>query len=349
MARDAAGKNDMVKLREQIRNGTFAPCYLLYGTESYLIRQYRENLIRAVIPEGDSMNLTTFTGTSFDEHAVIDLANTMPFFNDYRLIVLEDSGIFSRSAGDLTEYLGRIPETTILLFTESPSVDAKNPEKKTTKSVDKRSKAYKAVVKYGFAAQLDTPSPADLSKWVAGQIRQENKKISAHTLQLFLSLCSSDMYRIRSELEKLLSYTLDKDRILDADVEAVCEKQPEDHIFQMIDAISMKDAKRAFSLYADLVSLRTPPGRILYLISGQYANLLHVRELQEKGMGNAAIGQETGLRGFVVEKCSRLSKRYTTAQLCACLTACAEAEEAFKTGQISDRMSLELLIAQLCL
>ena len=346
MAQTKADQNPMRHLQEDIENRSFARCYLLYGTESYLIRQYREKLTDAIIPAGDSMNLSSFTG-SFDEQTVTDLAETMPFFNDYRLIVLEDSGIFRGKSDRISEYLTHIPETTIFLFTEYPTGDPKNPEKKTAKNVDKRSKSYKAVTKYGFAAELNTPSSDDLAKWVAGQIRRENKKITRQTLNLFLSRCSSDMNQIRQDLEKLLCYTLDQDSISDADVEAICMRRPEDHIFQMIDAISSKNRAQAFAMYSDLVELRTPPGRILYLISDQYANLLQVKELREKGMRTAQIACETGMRRFVADKCSRLSERYTTQELSQCLNACISAEEAFKTGHITDQMSVELLITEL--
>lgn len=346
MARTKTAQNPMLRIQEDITNRSFASCYLLYGTESYLIRQYREKLSNAIVPAADSMNLSSFTD-GFDEQSVIDLANTMPFFNDYRLIVMEDTGVFRGKSERIAEFLTHIPETTIFLFTEYPAGDPKNPEKKTAKNVDKRSKSYKAVSRYGFTAELNTPSSDDLMKWVAGQIKKENKKISQRTLNLFLSRCSSDMNQIRQNLEKLLSYTLDQDFIGDADVDAICARRPEDHIFQMIDAISSGNRKRAFELYGDLLTLRTPPGRILYLISDQYANLLRVKELREKGMPVVQIESETGMRRFIIEKCSRLSNRYTAEKLKDCLCACVNAEEAYKSGHISDQMSVELLIAEL--
>ena len=64
---------------------------------------------------------------------IIGLADTMPFFAEKRLILMEDSGFFKGGAGadELTEYMGGIPESTCLVFVES--------------EVDKRSRLYKAV------------------------------------------------------------------------------------------------------------------------------------------------------------------------------------------------------------
>ena len=347
MKQKNTSEDPMRRILEDIETGTYCRCYLLYGTESYLIRQYREKLVSALVPEGDTMNCSTFSGKDFREEDLIALSETMPFFSEHRVIILEDSGLFQGKSELLPDYMARIPESTVFVFTEYPSADAKNPTNPTARTTDKRSRMYKAVTKYGFAAQLNTPSDRDLLRWTAGRIRKENKKISDHTLRLFLERTGPDMNRIENELEKLLCFCMDQNHITDADVDAVCIIQPEDRIFDMIDAVSMKNREKAFSLYADLIALRTPPGRILYLLSNQYLNLLHVCERKEAGMGKAQIRSETGLRDFVIDKCSRIGSRYTLQELQTCLHECVQAEEAFKTGKISDQMSLELLIAKL--
>ena len=49
-------------LNEHIKNRSFNRCYLLYGTEPYMIRYYKNALKNAVIGSGDKMNLSTFAG-----------------------------------------------------------------------------------------------------------------------------------------------------------------------------------------------------------------------------------------------------------------------------------------------
>ena len=48
----------MKTIREDIKGGNFKKVYLLYGEEAYLRNQYRDLLIRALVPEGDTMNFT---------------------------------------------------------------------------------------------------------------------------------------------------------------------------------------------------------------------------------------------------------------------------------------------------
>ena len=85
----------MKDLIEDIRKKEFQKVYLLCGEEPYLRQLYKKKLTEAVLPEGDTMNLSVYTGKNVDPKAVIDQAETMPFFADKRLILLEDTGFFN--------------------------------------------------------------------------------------------------------------------------------------------------------------------------------------------------------------------------------------------------------------
>ena len=68
------------QLLEDIKNGSFARVYLLYGEETYLRLQYRDKLKKALIPDGDTMNYHYFEGKGVETAQLIDLAETLPFF-----------------------------------------------------------------------------------------------------------------------------------------------------------------------------------------------------------------------------------------------------------------------------
>ena len=75
------------QLLEDIKNGSFARVYLLYGEETYLRLQYRDKLKKALIPDGDTMNYHYFEGKGVETAQLIDLAETLPFFAERRVIV----------------------------------------------------------------------------------------------------------------------------------------------------------------------------------------------------------------------------------------------------------------------
>ena len=257
----------MQVLNQDIKTGQFKQIYLLYGEEAFLKNSYKNRLKEAIIGD-DTMNFARFEGKGLDVNELIRLADTMPFFAERRLILIEDSGFFKSASDALVQYLPSMPDTTILLFVES--------------EVDKRNRLYKKVKDMGYAAELNRQDSAQLARWAGGILAREQKKITSRTMDLFLSMTGDDMENIRMELEKVISYTLGRDVITDEDVMAVCTVQVTNRIFDMVAAIVNRQTRKAMDLYEDLLTLKEPPMRILFLIARQFNQLLQVKELMAK-------------------------------------------------------------------
>ena len=88
----------MKSILEDIKTQNFKQAYLLYGEEAYLKHQYKNKLKNALLPEDDTMNFSRFEGKGTEIPKVIDLAETMPFFADRRVILLENTGFFKNKA-----------------------------------------------------------------------------------------------------------------------------------------------------------------------------------------------------------------------------------------------------------
>lgn len=320
----------MRTLNEHIKNHTFKNVYLIYGPEDYLRRQYRDKLKDAVLPDGDTMNYNYFEGKGIDVNEIIGLAQTMPFFADYRLIILENTGFFSSSNDALAEFVKEIPETTILVFVEE--------------SADKRNKLFKAVSSAGYAANMSSPDQNSLIRWVAGLLKQENRRITKEDCLLFLSTVDLDMENIRQELEKLICYTMGRDVITAQDIKDVCTVHTESRIFDMVNAVAGKNKSQALSLYNDLLTLREPPMRILYLMARQFNTLLQIRELAGQGFPNNTIADRTGMKEFIVRKNMGLARKFTVDELKGAVAFCTQMEEDVKTGKMADQIAVELII-----
>ncbi len=320
----------MKQINEDIKNQNLKQVYLLYGEERYLRRQYRNRLQKALCGDGNSMNTHFYEGKDISVGEIIDLAETLPFLADRRVIFLTDSNLFKSGGEKMAEYLSAPNETTFFVFTES--------------EVDKRSKLYKTVNTKGYAAEFKIQDESTLKRWVATSLARDGKKIMENTVQFLLQKTGTDMENIQMELEKLVCYCLDREVITDADVEAVCTTRISNHIFDMISAIADRQQKKALELYYDLLALKEPPMRILFLIARQCNLLLQTKELRSKGHDNRTIATRIGVPPFAAGKYVAQASRFRTAALRRAVAQCVEAEEAVKTGRINDRMSVEILI-----
>ncbi|MBQ7447841.1 MAG: DNA polymerase III subunit delta [Eubacterium sp.] len=320
----------MEKLTAEIKNKDFKRVYLFYGEEKYLIRQYQNRLVEAVLGENAGMNLSVFEGKNADPKEIMSQAQTMPFFADYRVILVQESGFYKKTPEGLAEYLSEIPDTAILLFVES--------------EVDKRSKMYKQTEKNGRAVQFTRQKDAVLKKWILSQLKKEGKKITEPVMNAFLECTGDDMELISQELEKLLCYTMEKDVISAEDVKAVCVPSVGNHIFDMIDALAAKNRQRAMDLYLDLLRLREPPMRILYLIGRQFYILNRLKSMRKTGIGDREMASAVKIPPFAVKKNLAQAAKFTDEQIQETIETCVQADADVKSGHLSDRMAVELVM-----
>ena len=319
----------MQRLIQDIKTGNFNHIYLLYGEEAYLRRQYRDRLKDALIGD-DTMNYHYYEGKNISIGEVIDQAETLPFFAQRRLIMIENSGFFKSGGDALADYLKEPAPAAYFVFVET--------------EMDKRSRLYKTVQSKGCAVEFAVQDETTLKRWILGMVKKENKKISEQTLEFFLDKTGTDMENIRREIEKLFCYCLDKDAITAADIDAVCTRRLGNHIFDMVGAIADKQQKKALELYYELLAQKEPPMRIMFLIARQFNLLFQVKELRGKGYSNKIIGEKVGLPGFVAGKYVTQASRFKTEEIRDALKVCVETEEAVKTGRMNETMGVEMLI-----
>ena len=322
---------NMKNIKEHIRQNQFKPVYLLYGTESYLKKLYKDKLKTAILGDSDEMNYSYFEGKGVEVPKVIAAADTLPFFSDRRLIIIENSGLF-KSQNNLADYIKSIPETTHIVFVET--------------EIDKRNRLFKAVKDAGTISEMNGMDEKNLKLWIASLLDKDKKKITGDTILYLLSKTGTDMENIQNEVEKLICYAMDREIITPEDIDAVCTTQISGKIFLMIDAIGSRKQKQALDLYYDLLALKEKPMSILFLITRQFNILIQVKDLAALGYNNTVISQKTGLMPFTISKYLNQGKNFTMKTLKEALQSCVGIEEQIKTGRLMDTIGVELLIVK---
>ena len=203
---------------------------------------------------------------------------------------------------------------------------------------------YKEVKKIGNIVEFKRQSDSILEKWILTRLKGENKKITESVLRLFMEKSGNDMENIDKELEKLFCYTLGREAITTEDIEAICVEQTTGKIFQMVDNIAEKKQKQALQLYYDLITLRESPISILLLIARHFQILLQVKELSRQSNDTKFISAKAGIREFTVKKYLAQAQRFTIEALKNAITDCVQAQEDIQTGNMNNKMAVELLI-----
>ena len=312
----------------------------MYGEEAFL-RIYNKKALRdALVSPDDSLNYSYFEGTSTQVGEVVDLVNTMPFMSEHRLVLCENTGWLAGESGlsddkftMLTDSLTNIGEDVVFVMCEE--------------KVDKRSKLFKFLSKNGSSEEFAKESEETLKRWIAGYLKNSNKKITAAAAEYLLTEVGNDMTLLSLEMEKLIAWCLERDEVTIKDIDTVCTHQVNGKIFDMITAISEHRQKEALALYYDLLTLRESPFHIQSLLVRQYNNLLAVRDGMDRNYSFAMIADKTGIKDWLVKKMSYIAKKMPSSKIEEAIEACAGAEEAIKTGNMVDVLAIELLIISL--
>lgn len=323
----------MKTLAADIKSKSFKRVYLLYGEEEYLKKSYKGQLVQAIAGT-DTMNTLILDGKGTDAVTVRDFLVTMPFFAEYRLAVLSDTGLFASSADEWVEVVSQLPETAVLLFDET--------------KVDKRSRLYKAVSKCGYACELKKPSENELMRWTVQILKRDGKVITQPVCEALLMRAGDNMENLRAQLEKLICYLGERPEVTMEDVDAVCTEQAASQVFRMLDAATEGRSQMALSLYYDMLALREPSMRIMYLIGRQCNQLLLVRELSASGANSSQIASELKLQPFVVSKTMKQSRAFSVEQLKGFVQMCVELEELVKTGRMNEKIAVETALIRIC-
>jgi len=323
----------MKELKADIRNKDFKRIYLLYGEERFLVEHYAKSIREAAVDPGmEQMNVEVFAGKTGDVNAAIEAAEAMAFMSDYRMVVMNDTGLFTAGRKDdsekLAAFLPDIPDTTIILCLET--------------GVDRRGRLYKKATEHGRAIEFKRVPEKDLTGWLDKIFAKEGKKLSPRAAQLLIGNTAGDMQLLYNEVQKLVAYS-SGNTIEASDAEAVCVKSLETRIFDLVAAVGNKDSRRALEIFNNMLLMKESPIMVLAMIARQLRLILQCKHLSGKH-APGEVAAVLGLRGFMVSDYLRQSRNFTEDGLIAALKSTLDADFCIKTGKVGDKLAVEMLI-----
>ena len=331
---------------DDIRTGQFRKVYLIYGDETYLIREISSRLC-AELTHGDTMNTLTVSNRQAVPSEVREFTDTMPFLADRRVVVMEDTGVFSSSDPAFAEWIETLPDTASVVFIEHPA-KAKEKDKgdpmSMVSSVDKRTKLFKAVQKEGIAVELNKLEGEARTEWILKEIGRRKVRITKNAFALLVDVLPDAMESAIHEMDKLADYVGENGAIDEKTVETVVTPKLSFQVFKLVEAAVSKDRETAFRLYYDLVALDTNPMGILFNITREILRLNAVASMKKRRCSNTEIASALGVQEFVVRKLAAHTSRIPASFLEGLAEEALELDHAVKSGDLTDSMAVELLL-----
>lgn len=332
-------------LKDDLKNKKIRTLYLFYGPEEYLKKHYVESIEKSLLSEDlKALNKIVLEGKA-ELISIQDNCETLPIFSDRKIVIVKNSGFFKASKkaadaskkgksanDDLASMLQDLPGHVCLIFYES--------------EVDKRIKAFDTVKKLGLVVEFACQKPEDLVKWVVKRFKALDREIDMPAAARLIENCEQGMTEILNEVEKLTAYVGEKQKVTIPDIEKVCTKSIKSRVFDLTDAIAEKNPSKALMLLNDMVILKEPVPKILFMIARQFRQILQVKLLQSKGSSMAEIASKLGMLPYIAGKVAKQAGGFSVEKLIKAIEQSLEYDIAVKTGKLEDMTAAQLLIIE---
>ena len=325
--------------------------YLFHGEDEYQRSlQLEEMKAKLGDPTTVALNTTEFSGRQLTLDELIFACDAIPFLGERRLVIVSDlatrferdaKDAASRSEQDSTflqrfkEYVTSLPDTARLVLMESRKIKKANPISKIVSDSD-----------HGYQEEFAPLRGRELNGWIVRRVEAKGGRIETPAVNILAAFVGGDLRLLDQEIEKLHTYVGAERPINVEDVELLVSYVQEANIFHMVDALGRRDTTRAMELLEQLLEGGQHPLYLLRMITRQFRILLQIKELRAKGTLPADIGPLLGLPPFVVDKTSRQARNFSFRQLEDIYRSLLELDAAVKSGEIEDRLALNLFVTE---
>lgn len=337
--------------------------YLYLDADEYLLAQRLAARKEAMgAPETADLNITELEGARTDAADILYHASTMPFLAERRLVIVRgylahldkrmaaskdvESAAYGEAARLLTG-LAETPDFTDLVFIDG-GVDKRRHLWRGFTAGTRKVPGLAELIKRGViqTEELVTPDPRQLPAWISRVAKEQGIAIEGRAVQMLATFVGPDLRRLAHELDKLAAYAAGR-TITGEDVRLLVSDASEALIWDLTDALSQRNPRKAMTALHDLRRGDANPFYLLTMIARQYRIMLKVKEALAHGGGNEYdIAQRVNERPYPVKKAMQQCRAYRMEELEQIMERLLTADHAMKTGAHPDT-EIDVLVAEL--
>ncbi len=298
------------EFKSRLESGEVFPVYLFEGEDAYF-RERGLNLIKNKLVSEPSLNFVTL-GADVGISELLTSLEGFPFLSEKRLTAVREfypkNEIFK---GGLKEYLENpSPVGIFAILNEKPCETLKK---------------YSSVCVVECSKQDVTL----LIRWIKAECVKANVSIDGETAKLLAEYCLSDMTRIETETNKLISY-VGQQGVIDKDaLDQMVVRDTEYKIYELTDYIGKKKFDMALSVIYDMLSKGETMQRIVVYTYNYYRKLLLAAISNKTAV---ELGSAFGIKEYAAKKTIEQAKMFNKKALKTAVDVLTDADYRTKSG-----------------
>lgn len=285
-----------------VKNGNFAPVYLLMGTEPYYPDLVCDEIIKYAMTDSErDFNQTVFYGLDTDAGTVASECRSYPMMAERRLVVVKEAQSM-KTLEDLATYASDPMESTVLVILMHGA------------SADKRRALYKNVQKKGVVLVSDALRDYEMPQWITSFYKSRGLDIEPAAAALLAEYAGTDMSRIMLETEKMQKNLPEGTaRVNAADIEKNVGISRQFSIFELTKALSYMKAEKALKIAAYIGN--GPKFMLLLATAPLYTHFYRILKyeaalLKNPAMSKADRAKLLGVNPYFMEEYDVAARNY---------------------------------------
>lgn len=309
--------------------------YHIYGTEEYLKRKVSDMIVDRALPvDVRDFDLVIFYGDDCDIADVLDAVSTEPFLAEDKVVIIRKfDSLRPTIQQKLVDFLSQNEVYNIVLL--------------LSEKIDNRLKIAKQMNKLGTVVHCRSPyNASDMIPWLKGEIGARGKTIEEDAALLFVSKVELDYMTAASELEKLLLFTIDSQRISASDVQISTGHSRSYNVFDLLNAVGEKDKQTTFSITENLLENKEAAVFLITMLLRFFVQLWRINALRRKGISDPEIESKYLPEIFHMFRRNYLkaAKNYPLSTMQKIFSILLESDTELKSVNIEDNLIVERML-----
>ncbi len=334
------------QLKERLEKGKVIPALLLLGDEPYLRDACRDALIGQYVPEAArAWALSRFSAERGETAAALDQCQSLPMLTSQQVVFLEDAEAIEKLGEKAREdaverivaYLGNPAPFTVFVI-EAEKLDMRM-------VLGKKLAELMLVVEVGLGERVEDRIAAAeaLGRAMAKEQGVTCEKGATEDLAEFVN---GDLQRLKTEVEKLVTYVGDGKTIRREDVRTLVISEKTTTIWEVADLLASHQPRKALEFIDRLLREGEEPVLMVGGMAWMYRKLVEASEVRGATNGWQAA-RALGMRPEQAELALRCARKIPRERLLDGLLALREADSRLKGGVKDVRGIMEFLVWRL--
>lgn len=306
--------------------------YLFAGPEIYWQERGRQAILNQYLPEdARDFNFLKCDDSPEQVRQGLHFAQSAPFGADFRLIVFRGPRLSRTDMVQMLETFLKASSTRSILIIE-------------TEKVNKGSRLEKLAEEFGFFIDCSSPGPAEKKQWIQNYAKEQGFIMDVTASSVAADRVGNTLLEASFRLNLLFDWMPAPGRISAKMVEEVLSIRHEPPLWEISNALSDKNGKKALATIHDLLIQGEAPLVLLTVIIRLIRNWIYAKEMLQKNGSEAEIVAALKIPPFKSSSFLRLVRSLPPKLLHRLYLLALKTDDRVKSTSLPPKILLEELI-----